>query len=224
MAIGLAEARQGQLDAALGTLSGALDADQNDSRVLLAIGRVYIARAERGRGAEAIPRAIAALERALGGTARRSEGLALYGRALSLSGHDIEAERILTDAVATSPVATEAFGFLADAAEHLGHSLIARDALMNLDALDGDTAPPGTRIDRASRIGDLSMRAGDYKIAAPYLSRVMDGRPNDVATLGMLAEARWRLGDAAGAKDVLAKALALSPNDPRLQRVAKLVR
>ena len=224
VAIGLAEARQGQLDAALGTLTGALELDQNDSRVLLAIGRVYIARAERGRDAGAIQRAMAALERALGGTARRSEGLALYGRALSLSGNDTEAERILTDAVATSPVTAEAFGFLADAAEHLGHSVIARDALMNLDALEGDTAAPATRLDRAGRIGDLSMRAGDYRVAAQYLSRVIDGRPNDVAALGMLAESRWRLGDSASAKDLLFKALALSPNDPRLQRVARLVR
>lgn len=224
VAIGLAEARQGQLDAALGTLSSALAADRNDSRVLLAIGRVYLARAERGRDPDSIQRAIAALERALGGTARRSEGLALYGRAVSLSGRDVEAERILTEAVATSPVAPEAFGFLADAAEHLGHSLIARDALINLDALEGDTAPGVVRLDRARRIGDLSIRAGDAKVAAQYLARAVDGRPTDAWALGLLAEARWRLGDVSEASALLDKALAADPHDLRLQRIVRLVR
>jgi tetratricopeptide (TPR) repeat protein len=224
VAIGLAEARQGQLDAALGTLSGALTADPNDSRVLLAIGRVYLGRAERRRDADSIASALTALEGALGGTARRSEGLALYGRALFLSGNDVEAERILTNAVATSPAATEAFGFLADVAEHLGHHLVARDALVNLDALEGDTAPAATRVERARRIGELSLRVADHKAAALYLSRVVDAHPDDIASIALLAEARWRLGDAAGARALVNKALAASPNDARLQRVARLVR
>ena len=88
------------------------------------------------------------LERALGGTARRSEGLALYGRALYLSGDAAGAERLLREAVATSPVDLEAFAFLADAAERLRHPLIARDALVQLDALQGDTADHATRLTR----------------------------------------------------------------------------
>ena len=73
----------------------------------------------------------------------------LYGRALFLSGKEPEAERILSEAVATSPVSTEAFGFLADAAERLGHTGVARDALVNLDVLEGDTAVAAARLDRA---------------------------------------------------------------------------
>jgi tetratricopeptide (TPR) repeat protein len=156
VAIGLAEARQGQLDGALGTLSAALETAPNDSRVLLAIGRVYLSRAERNGDAQSLRGALGVLERALGGTAPRSEGLALYGRALHLSGDFTQAERILREAVSTSPVDPEAFQFLADTAERLGHHLIARDALMNLDALQGDTVPAETRAVRARRIDTLN--------------------------------------------------------------------
>ncbi len=224
VAIGLAEARQGHLDSALGTLSGALAGARDDSQILLAIGRVYLARAERSRDSDSIQRAAAALEQALGGTARRSEGLALYGRVLYVSGRDADAERILTDAVATSPADPEAFGFLADAAERLGHHLTARDALINLDALEGDTATAAARMDRAKRIGDLSLRAGDFKAAAQYLGRALDAGPDDAITLGLLAEARWRQGDLESAKTLLARGLAANPRDPRLQRLARLIR
>ena len=224
IAIGLAEARQGQLDAALGTLSKTLSADQTDSRVLLAIARVYLARAERNRDQESVQRAIAALDKALAGTARRSEGLALYGRALSLAGNDVEAVRILRDAVATSPVDPEAFGFLADAAERQGHVSAARDALMNLDVLDGDTASPAARLDRARRIGELSMRLNEPRVAAPYLSRVVDVRRDDIASLALLIEARWRLGDATAAKALLDRGLASSPTDSRLQQLSRMMK
>lgn len=224
IAIGQAEARQGQLDAAIGTLTHALNDAPNDSRILLAIGRVYLARAERNHDAESIQRATGALEQALGGTARRSEGLALYGRVLYISGNYPEAERILRDAVATSPVDPEAFGFLADAAERMSHDMTARDALINLDTLEGDTATAVVRLQRARRIGELSLRAGDYRLASQWLGRAADGQPDDALTLGLLAEARWHMGDVEAAKALLAKALAADPRDPRLQRIARLVR
>ena len=224
IAIGQAELRRGHLDAAIGTLSEALRTAPNDSRVQLAIGRVYLARAERSRDPDAVQRAITSLETALGGTARRSEGLALYGRALFLANNYTESERILRDAVATSPVDPEAFAFLADAAERLGHDVIARDALVNLDVLHGDTAPMAERLERARRIGDLSLRSGDAKVAAQYLRAALDMQPDDPPTMGLLAEARWRMGDTAGARSLLTKALALDPRDPRLQRIARIIR
>lgn len=223
-AIAQAEARHGQLDAAIGTLTKALAESPNDSRLLLAIGRVYLARAERGGDTDSVQRATSALEQALGGTARRSEGLALYGRALFLAGNYPEAERILRDAVATSPVDPEAFGFLADAAERMNHDITARDALINVDALEGDTATTAVRRDRARRIGDLSLRAADYRFAAQWLARAAEAEPDDPQTLGMLAEARWRTGDLDSARTWLAKALALDPHDPRLQRLARMIR
>lgn len=223
--IAKAEARGGQLAGALGTLRTALEAHPNDSRVLLAIGRVYIARAERNGGdLDSVTRAIEVIERALGGTAPRSEGLALYGRALYLSGDVESAERLLRDAVATSPVETEAFGYLADAAERLGHDVVARDALLNLDALQGDTVTAALRATRAARIGELSLRAGEPVLAADYLTRAIKLGHENALTLGHLAHARWLTGDAAGARELLAKALSADPRDPQLQRIARTVR
>jgi len=224
VAIGQAEARQGQLDAAIGTLTKALADSPNDSRLLLAIGRVYLARAERGGDSESVQRATSALEQALGGTARRSEGLALYGRAFFLAGNYPEAERVLRDAVATSPVDPEAFSFLADAAERMNHDITARDALINLDALEGDTVTADARQARARRIGELSLNASDFRFAAQWLGRAIDAKPDDAVALGLLAEAHWRLGDFDEARALLAKGMAIDSRDPRLQHAARLIR
>jgi predicted Zn-dependent protease len=226
VAIGVAEARQGQLDSSIGTLSSVLADAPNDSRVLVAIARVYLLRAERSRDRNdaSLARASAVLERALGGTAPRSEGLALFGRALHLAGNDVDAERILRDAIATSPVHPEAFLFLADTAERLGHDLAARNALMNLDMLQGDTVSAAVRNERARRIGELSLRAGDARAAADYLSRAVDAGHDGPATLGLLAHARWLTGDAASARELLDRALAASPRDSQLQRLARIIR
>ncbi|HET9368953.1 MAG TPA: tetratricopeptide repeat protein, partial [Vicinamibacterales bacterium] len=213
IAIALAQLRTGQTDLALGTLSGIEDRAPNDSRVPLARGRVFLARAERGNQAAA-EAALAALERALGGTARRSEGLALFGRALYLTGDLSGAERILQEAVATSPLEPQAYAFLADTCERLGHFVDARNALMDLDALEGSTAPAERRAARASRIGTLSLEALDYGTAATFLGRAADLRPTDARVLGHLARARWAFGDHAGARDALARARAIDADDP----------
>ncbi len=224
VAIALAEARYGQYDGALRTLSDAQAAAPADSRVQVALGRVHLARAERTRDRESISRAMIILERALGGTVRRSEGLALYGRALALSGDLAGAERLLRDAVATSPVDLEAFQYLADVAERLSHDLVARDALVNLDVLQGDTADASVRANRARRIGALSLRAGDPKTSATYLNRAVDAGHADPATLGELARARWLSGDAAAARAVLARAMQAAPRDAELQRIARMIK
>ncbi len=221
-----AETRRGRFDSALGTLASALTQAPNDSAVLLAIGRVHLARAERqpaGSG-ESVQRALESIERALGGTAPRSEGLALFGRALSMSGNYVDAERILKDAVATSPVTPEAFLYLADASERLGHDLEARDALMKFDALEGDTSPADVRAARAARIGGLSLGAGDAQSAAEFLSRAVASGHGTPMSLGLLARARWLTGDRASARELIAQALAAAPRDPNLQRIAREIR
>ena len=224
VAIALAEARREQYASALGTLAADAERSPKDSQVQLAIGRVQLARAERSLDPFALTQARDALERALAGTARRSEGLALYGRALFLSGDVATAERILRDAVQTTPVATEAYGFLADAAERLNHSLDARDALINLDVLQGDTAANEVRAARARRIGDLSLRANDARTALPYLLHAESSGYHDSATLGLLARAKWLTGDTGGAQAALTRALALDPHDPELLRLARAIK
>jgi tetratricopeptide (TPR) repeat protein len=226
IAIAEAEVRHGQLDAALGTLSRIPAASSTEARVQLAIGRVYLARAERSRDPDgrSAAKALEVLERALGASAPRSEGLALYGRALFVSGRCLESEQALREAISTSPVNREAFLFLADAAEQCGHDLIARDALVNFDVLEGDTAPAEVRFRRASRIGELSLRAGDIRGAVLYLSRAVDAGHAPASTLGLLADARWQTGDAETARALLERALALSPRDPALLRLSRVIR
>lgn len=224
IALGLAEARREHFEAALTTLRAAESSAPNDSQVALAIGRVLLTRAERSRDLKLANQARVALERALGGTARRSEGLALFGRALYLSGDIAGAERILQEALATSPIDAEAFDFYADTAAAAGHPLPARDALMDLDALAGDAGPRTQRTARLRRIGALSLDAGDPRTALTFLTQASDAEPRDAVTLGLLARARWQTGDAEGAKLALHQALALDASDSTLQRLTRTIR
>jgi tetratricopeptide (TPR) repeat protein len=228
VAIALAEARHGEFDAALRTLAaagGSTDAAATapDSRIHLALGRIHLIRAERTGDRTAAVRARDLLEQALGGTARRSEGLALYGRALFLSGDIAAAERILVDATATSPVSPQAFAYLADAAERLGHARDARDALVRLDALEGDTVTAHVRASRLQRTGVLSLRCGDARAAALALAQAVDAGIADAETMGHLVQARWEAGDSDGARAALDRALALAPNHSELRRLRRVI-
>jgi tetratricopeptide (TPR) repeat protein len=224
LAIAVAQADADQYDGALGTMSEILVRTPADSRAQITLARVLLARAEGRPDRAAVTRALAVLERALGGTARRSEGMALFGRALYLSGDAVTAERILREAVATSPVELDAFRYLADAAARLGHDIVARDALLNLDLLEGDTAPAIVRASRARRIGEWSLRADEPDRAAMYLASAVELGASDPQTLGLLARARWSLGELDAARDALKQALALAPRDPELQRLARTMR
>jgi tetratricopeptide (TPR) repeat protein len=218
--IALAQARQQQFDAALATLRELAGTASADSRAQLAIGRVQLARAEEGERA-AVPPALAALEKALGATARRSEGLALFGRALAIGGEHDRAERILLEAVATSPIDPDAYAYLADACETLGHFGEARDALMALDALQGDTAPAAIRARRALRIGTLSLRANDAAVAADYLMQAISAGEDDAHSLAQLAQARWLLRDRNGARNAIQRGLLEAPGDTELLRLRR---
>ncbi len=203
--MGLVQAGQGQYAAAVETLRAASLRVPGDSRVQLALGRVYLLRAERTGNHGDLLTARAVLEQALGGAAPRSEGLALFGRALALAGDGRAADRILHDAAATSPVDPEAFAFLADTAEQLGHFVDARDALLDLDGLEGDTTSTADRTARAERIGRLSLRAGDLPSALRYLTQAVAAGRQDPQTLALLAEARLQSGDRPGATDARAR-------------------
>ena len=223
-AIALAEARRGQTAHALAILTEEAERTPANSRVDLALGRVHLGIAEQSGSAPDVRAALTHLERALGGTARRSEGLALYGRALHLAGNARDAERILQEAIATSPVYPTAFQYLADVADELGHPAGARDALVSLDALEGSTRGRGARAARARRIGLLALAAGDARGAANYLQQAVSGGLDGSDTLGALARARWSAGDAAGAEHTIDRALARDPANPELQRLARAIK
>jgi len=224
IAVALAQARQRQFDAALAGLGAIAAEAPSDSRLYLALGRVHLARAEALGDAAAIGQAREALEIALGGTARRSEGLALLGRALYLAGDHDGALRILQQAVATSPADRHAFVYLADAAERLQRHLLARDALLMASALQGSTATPETRDARARRIGLLSLDGGDPTVAARFLRRAVDAGLADVSTLAAFARSQWETGERDGARATLARAVALDRVHPDVVAASRVVR
>jgi predicted Zn-dependent protease len=214
----------GQLDASVATLSEVAKADPADPAVALALSRVFLTRAERTLDRPSAIRALAILSGTPADGLNSSERIALLGRAQYLAGDWSRAERTLTDAVRTAPVDLEAFGFLADAAERLGHDADARDALANLDALQGDTASAAARASRARRMGTISLRLGDAAAAARSLVQATDLGAADASTLALLAQAQWQAGDRSGARAALARAVTADGHNPDVARVARLVR
>jgi tetratricopeptide (TPR) repeat protein len=224
LAIAFAETRAGQFDASVATLTEAARADPANPAIALALSRVFLARAERVLDRPSALRAIAILSSSPANAAATSEYLALRGRAEYLAGDWSRAERTLTSAVQTAPVDIEAFGFLADAAERLGHDTSARQALNNLDALQGDTAPAPVRGARARRIGLIDLRLNAPADAARSLSLASDLGLTDASTLASLAQARWLAGDRPGARLALARATRADARNADVVRVARLVR
>jgi tetratricopeptide (TPR) repeat protein len=224
VAIGLAQSQVGQFDAGIATLTDAARNNPASVPVATALSRVLLARADRGLDRPSAVRALAILSSPPVTDALTSESLALRGRAEFLSGDWSGAERTLTSAVQAAPVDVEAFAFLADTAERLGHDRAARDALASLDALEGDTARPDTRATRARRMGLIDLRLSAFADAAKSLGLATDLGQRDASTLALLAQARWQAGDRAAARTALASATAADPRNADVVRVARLVR
>lgn len=228
VAIALAQARRGEFDSAEATLNAASERTPGDSQIALTRGRVRVMRAEatdnRARREAWATEAVAALERALGGTARRSEGLALFGRALYLKGDLDEAARILREAVATTPFSRAAFLYLADAEDALDNPIDAKAWLTRFEVLEGDSVPAEERTARSRRIGALALQAGDYSEARSRLDPLLATAPGDAVLLAWIAEARWHTGDGAGARDAMAQAVRLAPRDPAVRRLRQVIR
>jgi tetratricopeptide (TPR) repeat protein len=130
VSVGLAYSRAGRHDDAILTLNRAAERHPGSPLVSTALGRAWLEMAESGTDLDttAVVKAIAALRE----TARRpdasGETLALYGRALLMSGNPAAAEQALQQAVSRLPIEPVAFRYLADAATRLGHASIAREA------------------------------------------------------------------------------------------------
>jgi tetratricopeptide (TPR) repeat protein len=135
--VGLTYARVGQPEAAIVTLGRAAERYPDTPAVYTALGRVWLDMAvARGDGG-AIGKALEALEPIAARTDATSETLALYGRALLLSGNAAAAERTLQQAVSRAPADPVAYRHLADAAERLGHTRLAAEASAHYTLLAG---------------------------------------------------------------------------------------
>lgn len=224
IAIGTAQAEQGNFAAARATFAAAEKQYPGDSHLALARGRMLVRQAEATRAPRERTRlateALTPLEQALGGTVRRSEGLAAYGRAMHLSGDAQDATRLLREAVATTPFARVAFLYLAEALAATGDFEEARVWLTRFDVLTG----PQARADRQRQLGDWSVRLGDYRAARQHLDPLLTPETTDLALLTWSAEAHWHTGDTDSARSLLARATAVAPRDPAVRRLRQLIR
>jgi tetratricopeptide (TPR) repeat protein len=128
--VGLAYARAGHPDRAVLTLVRTRERFPDYPDTYIALGRVWLQKAEKGHDRVDLGKALGALE-----TAARigdsSDAMMLYGRALLLAGDEEGAERMLQRATEKLPVDPIAFTYLADAAERRGHADAARRALFD---------------------------------------------------------------------------------------------
>src|SRR5207302_1571214 len=118
----------------------------------------------------ALNKAIEALERAGSGPNVSSEALTLFGRALLRNGQIDRAEQILQTATTRYPVDPTSFFYYASAAERQKHFDAARQALIDLAALQGDV----DAVERATRIASLSERLNDPAQAARWYQKAVD--------------------------------------------------
>jgi tetratricopeptide (TPR) repeat protein len=135
----------------------------------------------------------------------------LFGRALLLSQNVELAETVLQQAAEKLPADPLAFYYLADAAERRGHYSIARRALLDYRALQGDERDPRRRGTMAARIADLSMKTGDSAVAAVWYQQAIDATGADTALLLRAAEAQLASGAYDPARASVAKVLERDP-------------
>jgi tetratricopeptide (TPR) repeat protein len=212
-AIGLAQARAGHPDLAVGVLGRAADRYPDNAVIYVALGRVWFEAAERGRDRVGLRKALEALEPVTRGPAVSSDALALYGRTLAVSGDLVRGEAALRRAADILPVAPDTLIWLADAAERLGHYPVVRLALERWAALAPETSTNLPAV--YERIGDLSMRMGEAR-AAVRAWRLAAGPSPSPGFLARLADAELTIGDMAEARRTVARGLDRDPRNPTL--------
>jgi tetratricopeptide (TPR) repeat protein len=190
VAIALGYARDGQVERAVLRLGNATRHFPDHTEPYIALGRLWLERAERGGGRVELSKAIGAFEGAVGNSSS-SEAHTFYGRALMLSGDLPRAEASLEQAIVRFPVDPLAFYYLADVADRRGHTAIAQKALIDYAALEGLDSP---RFDAPllARLADAYFRADDLSAARQTLSRAMQKDADDpkVRALRLRLDAR----------------------------------
>ena len=212
VALGLAHAAIGDSTSAVQALGRAARRYPDYRYTYVALGRVWLDIAQGGDAHVALSKALEALQNA----AQQdddSEALMLFGRALLLASQLEMAERVLEKATLKLPVDPMAFFYLANAAEQLGHAVVARDALLRYHAIEAGASEPRRASRVALRIADLSMRLEDYQGAIAWYERAAEPANADSSLLVRLADAQWRAGSVEAARANIAKALAMDPRN-----------
>jgi tetratricopeptide (TPR) repeat protein len=181
--------------------------------IYVALGRVWFESAERDRDRVGLRKAIEALEPFTRGQSPSSEALALYGRALALSGELVRGEAALRQAADILPVSPDTLLWLADAAERLGHYPVVRSSLERWAAIAPESDPNLPAV--FERIGDLATRLGDPAAAAKAW-QLAAGPAASAGLLARLSQAELAAGDIVAARAALARGLARDPRHPVL--------
>jgi tetratricopeptide (TPR) repeat protein len=220
VAVGLAQARAGRDDAAVVTLSRAVDRFPDEPQVYAALGHVWLMGAQRRGDRVALNKAVEALGQAARRSDATSDTYSELGRAHLLAGDRLAAERALRQAVAKLPVPPDAYLQLADVTARDGRIQDARDALLKYATLIGDDKPLAGV---ATQIADYSVKLGENALAVRWFDRAIDeAGPSSTLQL-KLAEAAWRAGDVVRANQVIDEGLASEPDNRALQQMKRRV-
>ncbi len=182
VALGLAYAHSRRHEAAVLTLSRAVERFPNDPRVYGALGRVWLDAASDRPDPVSLRKAVEALTTAGVHSDVSSATLTDLGRALMLSNDTAGAERVLRQATTKRPVDEDAYRHLADVVGRAGRVEDARDALMQYAAVVGDTRP---RAATGAQIAAYSIRLGDAHLALEWIDRAVTegGETPELTTL-----------------------------------------
>jgi tetratricopeptide (TPR) repeat protein len=188
VALGFAHARARRHEAAVLTLSRAVERFPNDPVVYGALGRVWLDAAEARQDPVALRKAVEALSTAATHTDATSETLADLGRAYLRRGDFDAAHRVLRQATARLPVSPAAYLHLARVAERGGRLQEARDALLSYAELVDEAVPLA---EVATLIAAHSIRLGEPQLAVRWIDRAAD----ETGDTPQLAALRRRAGE-----------------------------
>jgi tetratricopeptide (TPR) repeat protein len=223
VALGLAYLRAGEFDRAVTTLGRAAEQFPDHPYTYVALGRIWLEKAQPRGDRVDLSKALEALQDAVGSD-DSSEALTLFGRALMLSQSVDLAETVLQQATEKRPVDPQAFYYLADAAERRGHSDVARRALLDYRALDGDDPDGRHRAAFATRVADLSLRMGQAADAVAWYQRAVEANGADVPLLIKIAQAHLQAGARDAAFATVQKALEKDPLNKDALALARRIR
>jgi tetratricopeptide (TPR) repeat protein len=179
-ALGIAYARAGNLDRAVGQLARATQRYPNDGDTYVALGRLWLDRGSAGGRVE-LGKALEALRAGVNDDST-SEAMTLFGRALLMSGDVARAEQMLQRATTRYPVDPDAFLHLADAAQRRGRLVIAQRALIDYAALIPAASIAGPLL---ARIGEAHMQLGDLEAARRTIDAALAKDPGNLLAIGL---------------------------------------
>lgn len=184
VAVGLAHARARRWDAAVLTLSGALERAPDDPALYHAIGQVWLESAQARSDRVDLSKAREALARVASNPGASSEVMMLAGRAALQDGDYESAEYLLRQATQRFPVVPSALLSYATIAERQNHPDAARRALIQYLALSASENDFATH---AARIAALSLKINDRDTARAWIRRGLTHDPQNAALAALAA-------------------------------------